>query len=155
MSERLHRGVAGTGLSEVISKRVSLEFEACDDGNDANDDACLNSASRALRRRRARPGRRVRRRQRRPTDTCNNCQPASCGDGVLQEERCDDGNDVETDACLSTCAPAVCGDGVVWEEREACDDGNAEQRWLHGRLCARCLRRRHHPRGPCAGRRGL
>ena len=35
-------------------------------------------------------------------------------DGVLDEgERCDDGNDDETDACLNNCTPARCGDGVV------------------------------------------
>ena len=53
-------------------------------------------------------------------------------DGVLDEgERCDDGNDEETDACLNNCTPAGCGDGVVRAGLapgspgyEACDDGN-------------------------------
>ncbi|MEE2836819.1 MAG: hypothetical protein VYB65_12450, partial [Myxococcota bacterium] len=53
-------------------------------------------------------------------------------DGVLDEgERCDDGNDDETDACLNNCTPARCGDGVVRAGLatgspgyEACDDGN-------------------------------
>ncbi|HEY8376613.1 MAG TPA: DUF4215 domain-containing protein, partial [Nannocystis sp.] len=40
-------------------------------------------------------------------------------------EECDDGNDVETDACLSTCKAATCGDMVVHEGVEECDDGNA------------------------------
>ena len=34
-------------------------------------------------------------------------------------ERCDDGNDIDSDACLNTCAPAVCGDGVIWDGRRA------------------------------------
>lgn len=38
-----------------------------------------------------------------------------CGDGVVQEdagELCDDGNDVETDGCLSSCRFATCGDAI-------------------------------------------
>lgn len=48
-----------------------------------------------------------------------------CGDGFVSgTEACDDGNDIDTDACLSTCVPAVCGDGVTQEGVEECDDGN-------------------------------
>ncbi|MEZ4449228.1 MAG: DUF4215 domain-containing protein [Nannocystaceae bacterium] len=51
--------------------------------------------------------------------------PAVCGDGVVGgDEACDDGNDVDTDACLTTCEAASCGDGAVQEGVEACDDGN-------------------------------
>ncbi|MDI3281754.1 DUF4215 domain-containing protein [Polyangium sp. 15x6] len=51
--------------------------------------------------------------------------PSPCGNGVYQTgEECDDGNDVETDGCLSTCKKAKCGDGFVWEGVEGCDDGN-------------------------------
>tara|TARA_B000000557_G_C20788753_1_gene449992 strand:+ start:303 stop:1328 length:1026 start_codon:yes stop_codon:yes gene_type:complete len=39
-------------------------------------------------------------------------------------EACDDGNDVETDACLNDCIVAECGDGFVHEGVEACDDRN-------------------------------
>jgi cysteine-rich repeat protein len=39
-------------------------------------------------------------------------------------EACDDGNQVETDACLNTCVAATCGDGKVQAGVEACDDGN-------------------------------
>jgi len=38
-----------------------------------------------------------------------------CGDGVVQEdagELCDDGNDVDTDGCLSSCRFASCGDAI-------------------------------------------
>ncbi|MEM1414465.1 MAG: DUF4215 domain-containing protein [Myxococcota bacterium] len=54
-------------------------------------------------------------------------RPPNCGDGVLQAaegEACDDGNDVDTDACTSFCLEAVCGDGFAWAGTEACDDGN-------------------------------
>ena len=64
------------------------------DGNDNNEDACLNT-----------------------------CVVAGCGDGVVGPgEGCDDGNDDPTDDC-NACQPATCGDGVVQGE-EQCDDGN-------------------------------
>ena len=69
--------------------------------------------------------------------------PARCGDGVrrtdLQEgqegyEPCDDGNEVQTDGCLTNCILPTCGDGhrrtdvpVGQEGFEACDDGNEVQ----------------------------
>lgn len=47
-----------------------------------------------------------------------------CGDGSVDlGEACDDGNDDDTDACLSTCVAASCGDGIVHASVEACDDG--------------------------------
>lgn len=50
---------------------------------------------------------------------------AVCGDGQLDpEEECDDGNDIDTDACTTTCTTATCGDGFVQEGVEACDDAN-------------------------------
>ena len=90
----------------------TLDYEACDDGNENNQDACLNS-----------------------------CAIARCGDGVVRTdlpqgqlgyEACDDGNGVDTDACRNTCEVASCGDGVVRTDitdpnnadYEACDDGN-------------------------------
>ncbi len=69
--------------------------EACDDGNDIDDDECSNS-----------------------------CSLASCGDGVLNDgEQCDDGNDDDTDACPSSCMNAVCGDSFVLADVEECDAG--------------------------------
>jgi cysteine-rich repeat protein len=51
---------------------------------------------------------------------------ARCGNGILDvDEACDDGNDDETDACLSTCETARCGDGAVQTDIEECDDANA------------------------------
>ncbi|MEZ4366297.1 MAG: DUF4215 domain-containing protein [Kofleriaceae bacterium] len=51
---------------------------------------------------------------------------AVCGDGIVRPgfEQCDDGNAVETDACLSSCILATCGDGIVHAGVEVCDDGN-------------------------------
>ena len=52
-----------------------------------------------------------------------------CGNGFLEPgEECDDGNELETDACLSSCVRARCGDGIVEAGVEDCDDGNAV-RW--------------------------
>ncbi len=52
-------------------------------------------------------------------------EPAVCGDGVVEgDEVCDDGNDDDTDDCLSSCEAASCGDGIVWTDNEECDDGN-------------------------------
>lgn len=51
-----------------------------------------------------------------------------CGDGLVNQESeaCDDGNDSDSDACLTTCQIAVCGDGIVRAWVEACDDGNTD-----------------------------
>ena len=50
-----------------------------------------------------------------------------CGDGGPDPgEECDDGNDVDTDACPGNCQDAECGDGFVFEGNEECDDGNTE-----------------------------
>jgi cysteine-rich repeat protein len=55
---------------------VQPGLEDCDDGNDNNNDSCLNT-----------------------------CQAASCGDGYLflQDEACDDGNADNGDGCSATC----------------------------------------------------
>ena len=51
--------------------------------------------------------------------------PAQCGDGIVEgDEQCDDGNEIDTDACTNLCTEAVCGDGIVWDDNEICDDGN-------------------------------
>ncbi|WP_181234089.1 DUF4215 domain-containing protein [Enhygromyxa salina] len=53
---------------------------------------------------------------------------AECGNGELDAgEACDDGNDVEEDACTSACELAACGDGYVQPSNdEVCDDGNTD-----------------------------
>jgi cysteine-rich repeat protein len=55
------------------------------------------------------------------------CTLGSCGDEKMQEgEECDDGNDVDSDACRNTCKNAFCGDGVIHSGVEHCDDSNGE-----------------------------
>ena len=39
-------------------------------------------------------------------------------------EACDDGNEIDEDACTQRCLKARCGDGFVWEGVELCDDGD-------------------------------
>ncbi|HVV88610.1 MAG TPA: DUF4215 domain-containing protein [Kofleriaceae bacterium] len=57
-------------------------------------------------------------------DTAPECQPM-CGNGdVEQGEACDDGNQVDTDACTNVCEAARCGDGIVEAGVEECDDMN-------------------------------
>lgn len=54
------------------------------------------------------------------------CTIAACGDGHVQTgvEECNDGNELDDDACLNeTCTTAVCGDGATYEGVEECDDG--------------------------------
>ncbi len=86
-----------TGVPPSCGNGIMDPFEACDDGNKVDGDACLNS-----------------------------CAAAACGDGVLQAgvEACDDGNQVDSDGCRNSCVVAACGDGVVQGGVEACDDGN-------------------------------
>lgn len=109
--------------------------EQCDDGNDADDDACIEC-------RPARCGDGVVRRDLEPGDpghefcddgnqdsgdTCtNDCAIPRCGDGHLWRgvEECDDGNEEDGDGCRLNCRVARCGDGVIFEGVETCDDGN-------------------------------
>lgn len=50
-----------------------------------------------------------------------------CGDGAVDAgEDCDDGNDDDRDACLTTCRHARCGDGWIRLGVEWCDDGNLD-----------------------------
>jgi cysteine-rich repeat protein len=57
---------------------VQKGVEACDDGNNKDNDACLNT-----------------------------CVSATCGDGVVQPEveACDDGNNKGGDGCDEKCQP--------------------------------------------------
>src|SRR5690606_14819559 len=52
-------------------------------------------------------------------------QITPCGDGNPDTgEACDDGNQSNTDACLTSCAAASCGDGFLRTGVEECDDGD-------------------------------
>ena len=61
------------------------------------------------------------------TETCDaDCTLPRCGDGivnVLAGELCDDGNQIETDGCVSgdnaACVWAACGDGIVQPIQES------------------------------------
>jgi len=66
---------------------------------------------------------------------CENGEITSCcGNGTIEgSERCDDGNDDDTDACKSNCTWNTCGDGIQLmtpysfngqDIFEHCDDGN-------------------------------
>jgi cysteine-rich repeat protein len=62
----------------------------------------------------------------------------TCGDGVVEgAEQCDDGNDDDTDACLTTCQTARCGDGFVEAGIEECDDGNDNDNDACSNTCTR------------------
>ena len=114
-------GVCGDGIVEGD--------EECDDANDDNTDACLDTCLAAT----CGDGfvqadvEECDDGNDDDTDECPaSCLPATCGDGFVQAdvEECDDGDDDNTDACLDTCVPASCGDGLVQADVEECDDGD-------------------------------
>ena len=73
--------------------------EACDDGNENNNDSCRND-----------------------------CTTPFCGDGIKDaNEECDDGNQNNDDQCRNDCTTPVCGDGIK-DANEECDDGNQKDR---------------------------
>ncbi|HFE46234.1 MAG TPA: DUF4215 domain-containing protein, partial [Nannocystis exedens] len=74
------------------------ENEGCDDGNQEDGDACLNT-----------------------------CIEASCGDGIVYEgvELCDDGNSDENDGCTSLCMAAACDDGIQSGDESDVDCGGS------------------------------
>ena len=50
-----------------------------------------------------------------------------CGNGKLEgNEKCDDGNQNDHDACLKTCQKNTCGDKFIYYGKEQCDDGNTD-----------------------------
>jgi len=84
---------ASTTDPSVCGDGVPDPGEACDDGNQVDNDACTNA-----------------------------CELAKCGDGIAGPgESCDDGNQVNTDGCTNVCELPKCGDGAV-QAPEACDD---------------------------------
>ena len=67
--------------------------------------------------------------------------PHACGNGKLEgNEKCDDGNKNDNDACLSTCKKNTCGDGHVYYGKEECDDANTDNTdvCISSCLLARC-----------------
>jgi cysteine-rich repeat protein len=63
-------------------------------------------------------------------DCTAHCQVNRCGDqkinldGPAHPETCDDGDQVDTNACTNECKAAACGDGIVRTVVEQCDDDN-------------------------------
>ncbi|EKD33493.1 MAG: hypothetical protein ACD_76C00017G0001, partial [uncultured bacterium] len=50
---------------------------------------------------------------------------AFCGDGIKNgNEKCDDGNASDNDACTNSCEPNVCGDSKLFIGAESCDFGS-------------------------------
>ena len=76
---------ADNTCQSICGDELVVGDEECDDGNDADDDACIA------------------------------CRDAFCGDGFVQlaDEECDDQNDVNEDECTNQCQDAECGDGIV------------------------------------------
>ena len=86
----------GPGQTAVCGDGVRNGPEACDDGNEINDDECDN-----------------------------NCTIPGCGNGQLAgDEVCDDGDQLNGNGCDNNCTLSACGNGIVAGD-EACDDGNA------------------------------
>ena len=118
---------SSTGPAPVCGDGLQDPGEACDDGNDSDDDACLATCELAscgdghvqTNVEDCDDGNQV------DDDGCSNtCVLAVCGDGELQAgELCDDADGDDSDECPSTCAPAVCGDGFTHDGFESCDEG--------------------------------
>lgn len=122
-------GTGGTGgsMSLTCGDRERDPFEACDDGNQADNDGCSSDCMMIE------PGYRC------PTVGAL-CVPLVCGDSRIDPpEQCDDGNGNPADGCDATCQPEdgwscplpgvacvaiECGDGFV-AGFEQCDDANA------------------------------
>jgi uncharacterized delta-60 repeat protein len=75
---------------------------------------------------------------------CNDtgeCVESRCGDGILdpRQEQCDDGNQIQTDACLNTCRTATCGDGHTCRDSSCMDtEGGVESCDTANENCANC-----------------
>lgn len=118
-------------VDNLCGDGTQTEGEACDDGNDINDDACTNACKEPE------CGDGIVNGIEECDDGDNNndtiadrcrtsCKSPSCGDDVIDpsnNESCDDGNRVNGDDCTDECIPATCGDGIV-DGGEACDDGD-------------------------------
>ena len=151
-----HHGSCLALMVRCDNDGVLDEGERCDDGNDADDDACLSDCTLA------RCGDGITRADvvsgepayegcddgnTSNTDAClNDCSAAACGDGLRRSdllpgepgfEGCDDGNLVDGDGCTGRCQVNICGDGIVHEGVEACDDGNRNDLDTCTNACAR------------------
>ncbi len=102
------------------------DYEACDDGDLDNSNACLTTCEAAscgdgyLHTGAEQCDYAI------TNDCTNECTLPGCGNNVVEgDEECDDGNADETDECTSMCTSPRCGDGHVQVSNdEECDDGN-------------------------------
>jgi cysteine-rich repeat protein len=124
--------VGSCKLAKCGDAFVQMGAEQCDDGNQVNTDACTNTCK-------ARPA---------ATRSCSRASSATtatwstrtrarrcartavCGDAIVQAgvEQCDDGNAVNTDACVAGCKAAKCGDGFVLAGRSSATTATRQQR---------------------------
>jgi cysteine-rich repeat protein len=102
--------------------------EDCDDGNDDETDGCTTNCTPAVCGDGVvQDGEQCDDANLETGDNCPACQLAYCGDGFLHLgfEECDDGNELDSDQCVSAfCVPGFCGDGYLMEGVEECDDSN-------------------------------
>lgn len=103
--------------------------EACDDGNDDNDDTCSNNCelSALCGNGKVDDGEGCDEGMESPT--CDgDCTAVQCGDGYPNSqagEACDDSNTDNGDGCSESCQLGSCGDGVV-QAGEACDTNGSD-----------------------------
>ncbi len=100
-----------TGTTDATTEATSMGPAVCGDGLLQQDEACddgLNNGD---------------------NQPCRgDCTLSICGDGLIcsgcaAPETCDDGNQIDDDACDLECQTTSCGDMVV-DSGEECDDGN-------------------------------
>lgn len=110
----------GDGITREDISEGEIGYEACDNGEENNNDTA---------------------------DACrSDCSLPRCGDQVIDEgETCDDGNIIDDDGCLTSCVVATCNDGVLRtdlaegeEGYELCDDGDDNSNELADRCRTNC-----------------
>ncbi len=133
-------GTSCAPVAPVCGNNKKEGTEECDDGNQSNTDACLNTCKAA----RCNDGfihgypgfEECDDGNYEYRDSCSNsCKIQKCGNGIAEDflgEQCDDNNTDNADGCTNACKKPVCGDGFVlkpssnmsYPGREWCDDGN-------------------------------
>ncbi len=115
----------------VCGDGVKYGGEACDDGNDRDNDGCDSRCKMEIPpgcgNGKLEPGEQCDDAEATATGRCTIlCRLPKCGDEIVSPgEACDDGNTSDGDRCSSRCQliPPRCGNGDK-DSSEACDDGN-------------------------------